>query len=65
MIQVYDIKQISEMFGCSERHVYDLISEKKLRAKRFGKKYWVREEWIVEYLEKEDNHAVAALRAVL
>lgn len=63
MSVIYDISSLSKMFQCSERHIYDLISEDKLRAKKVGKKYWVKEEWLNAYLDSDDKPEVM-LRAI-
>jgi excisionase family DNA binding protein len=51
MDEIFTVEQAAEKLKCSIRHIYDMIHEKQIRAKKCGKNWIIKAEWINEYLE--------------
>jgi len=54
--ELYTVEQTAKILGISRMTVYKLISEKKLRAKKFGRAYIIQGKDIRRCLDEQNNH---------
>lgn len=50
-ITFYDIKQVAKILGISTRTVHTYIKDEKIKAKKIGGKWKIKEDDLKEYLD--------------
>lgn len=51
-IRVYSLKQVADIMGLTRQTIYNYVTAGKLKARKIGKEYRVKEEDLKEFIDK-------------
>lgn len=52
---IMSVAEAAEYARLSAKTVYDLIADRKIRAKKVGSRLLIRREWLIEWMERDDQ----------
>jgi len=58
----YNIRQAAEVLGIGRTKMYQLVSAGVIKSKRIGRCIRISEDWLREYLERDDTPATTKPR---